>query len=48
MLGVIAVFEVDCSQLHNDSTSITVHGAYRAADGHELGRPADAQGLPRP
>ncbi len=35
VLGVIAVFEVDCSQLHNDSTSITVHGAYRAADGHE-------------
>jgi transposase len=35
VLGVIAAFEVDCSQLHNDSTSITVHGAFRSADGHE-------------
>jgi hypothetical protein len=35
VLGVIAAFDVDCSQLHNDSTSITVHGAYRQADGHE-------------
>ena len=33
MLGVIAEFQIDCSQLHNDSTSITVHGAYEAADG---------------
>jgi len=32
MLGVIAEFGVDCSQLHNDSTSITVHGDYHAAD----------------
>jgi hypothetical protein len=35
MLSVIAAFQVDCSQLHNDSTSISVHGAYRSADGHE-------------
>jgi transposase len=35
MLGVISAFQVDCSQLHNDSTSISVHGAYRGADGHQ-------------
>ena len=35
MLGVIAEFKVDCSQLHNDSTSITLHGDYAAADGRE-------------
>jgi transposase len=33
MLGVIAEFEIDCSQLHNDSTSVTLHGAYPRADG---------------
>jgi transposase len=33
MLGVITEFGVDCSQLHNDSTSVTLHGAYRQADG---------------
>jgi len=37
MLGVITEFQVDCSQLHNDSTSITVHGDYTAADGRERG-----------
>ena len=37
MLGVIKEFQVDCSQLHNDSTSITVHGDYTAADGRERG-----------
>jgi transposase len=43
VLGVIAAFEVDCSQLHNDSTSITLHGAYRDADGHEsAGQPTPA------
>jgi len=35
MVGVIAEFDVDCSQLHNDSTSITLTGAYHAADGHD-------------
>ncbi len=35
MLGVIAEFNVDCSQLHNDSTSVTLHGAYKGADGRE-------------
>jgi transposase len=33
MLGVISEFKVDCSQLHNDSTSISLHGDYTAADG---------------
>jgi transposase len=37
MLGVIDEFGIDCSQLHNDSTSITLHGAYRGADGHARG-----------
>jgi transposase len=37
MLGVIAEFGVDCSQLHNDSTSITLHGDYTAADGRQRG-----------
>ena len=42
-LGVIAEFNVDCSQLHNDSTSITLTGAYRAADGHQrAGKPTPA------
>lgn len=35
MLGVIREFRVDCSQLHNDSTSITLQGAYCTADGRE-------------
>ena len=43
MLGVISEFNVDCSQLHNDSTSITLTGAYRAADGHRrAGKPTPA------
>ena len=43
MLGVISEFEIDCSQLHNDSTSITLHGVYRQADGHETaGKPTPA------
>ncbi len=43
MLSVIGEFAVDCSQLHNDSTSITLHGAYRAADGYaRAGKPTPA------
>src|SRR6266545_427489 len=43
MLGVIGEFTVDCSQLHNDSTSITLTGAYRCADGHaRAGKPTPA------
>lgn len=37
MLGVIGEFAVDCGQLHNDSTSISLHGDYTAADGRERG-----------
>jgi hypothetical protein len=37
VLGVIREFEVDCGQLHNDSTSITLHGAYAQADGRQRG-----------
>jgi transposase len=37
MLGVITEFAVDCSQLHNDSTSISLHGDYAGADGRERG-----------
>jgi transposase len=43
MLGVIREFGIDCSQLHNDSTSITVHGNYRQAHGTERdGKPTAA------
>jgi len=35
MLGVISEFQIDVSQLHNDSTSISVYGAYSDADGRE-------------
>jgi transposase len=43
MLGVIGEFQIDCAQLHNDSTSITLHGAYGQADGRErAGRAAAA------
>jgi transposase len=46
MLGVIAEFQIDCSQLHNDSTSITVHGDYHAADGRpRAGKPTVAAAL---
>ena len=37
MLGVVAEFAVDTSELHNDSTSISVHGAYRSATGAPRG-----------
>ena len=37
MLGVISEFRIDCSQLHNDSTSISLHGDYAAADGRARG-----------
>ena len=31
MTGVISEFAIDCSRLHNDSTSVSVHGAYQKA-----------------
>jgi len=37
VLHAIGEFQIDCSQLHNDSTSITLHGAYVAADGSQRG-----------
>ena len=36
MTGVISRFGIDCSRLHNDSTSVSVHGAYAAAGGGEV------------
>ena len=36
MTGVIGKFGIDCSRLHNDSTSVSVHGAYQGADGGEV------------
>jgi transposase len=42
-VGVIEEFGVDCGQLHNDSTSIALHGAYRQADGRaRAGKPTVA------
>jgi hypothetical protein len=43
MTGVITEFGIDCSRLHNDSTSVSVHGAYQAAGGGE-----DVAGIPTP
>jgi transposase len=37
MLAVIAEFGVDTAELHNDSTSISVHGAYQSATGTPRG-----------
>jgi len=46
VVGVIAEFQIDCSQLHNDSTSITLHGAYAQADGRaRAGKPTPKAAL---
>ena len=37
VLSAIKEFQIDCSQLHNDSTSITLYGEYLQADGRERG-----------
>ncbi len=37
VLGAIDRFGIDCSQLHNDSTSVTFSGAYRNATGARRG-----------
>ncbi|MGH2990513.1 MAG: IS1634 family transposase [Solirubrobacterales bacterium] len=43
VVGVIEEFEVDTSQLHNDSTSLALHGSYERADGRpRAGRPTPA------
>jgi len=45
-LGAITEFSVDCGQLHNDSTSIVLHGDYAAADGSARGaKPTPAAAL---
>jgi transposase len=43
MVGVVEEFRVDCDQLHNDSTSVALQGAYRGADGRpRAGKPTVA------
>lgn len=42
VLGAVTAFGIDCSQLHNDSTSITLTGAYHDADGRARGGKATA------
>jgi transposase len=37
VLRAIREFQIDCSQLHNDSTSLVLHGDYDAADGRQRG-----------
>ncbi len=37
VLQAVREFQIDCSQLHNDSTSLVLHGDYDAADGHQRG-----------
>jgi len=46
VLAAITEFTVDCSQLHNDSTSIVLHGDYATADGRARGgKPTPAAAL---
>jgi transposase len=33
IVGVVAEFDIDTSEMHNDSTSVSVHGDYATADG---------------
>ena len=42
VLDAIERFGIDCSQLHNDSTSVTVTGRYPGADGRRRGGKATA------
>jgi len=37
VLRAVREFQIDCSQLHNDSTSVVLHGDYDAADGRQRG-----------
>ncbi len=40
VVHMVAEFEIDLKQFHNDSTTLTLHGEYLAADGHiERGKP---------
>ena len=43
IVGVVAEFGVDTAEMHNDSTSVSVHGAYETADGTpRRGKPTPA------
>jgi hypothetical protein len=43
VIGAVRAFRIDCSQLHNDSTSISFTGAYRSAlGGSRGGKPTPA------
>ena len=43
ILGVIREFNVDTHEMHNDSTSVSVHGQYETADGRaRRGKPTPA------
>jgi transposase len=43
IVGVIGEFGIDTGEMHNDSTSVTVHGQYEAADGSpRRGKPTAA------
>ena len=43
IVGVVAEFGIDTSEMHNDSTSVSVHGDYRDADGRSRrGKPTAA------
>lgn len=42
VLDAVEAFGIDCSQLHNDSTSVRFTGAYTGADGHARGAKATA------
>ncbi|MHB8696399.1 MAG: IS1634 family transposase [Solirubrobacteraceae bacterium] len=37
VLRAVREFDIDTLQLHNDSTSVVLHGDYTGADGHERG-----------
>jgi transposase len=43
VLAAVREFQIDCSQLHNDSTSVVLHGDYADADGDpRAGKPTVA------
>lgn len=43
VLRAVRAFGIDCSELHNDSTSVTFAGEYNTADGRTRGGKATAQ-----
>ncbi len=43
VLAMIKAFDIDCSQLHNDSSTITLHGGYPEAIGRPRGGKPTAQ-----